>query len=115
MSTSPQPMRINHDELFSDEVEEFLGVRRQQTREIGESVQQPFLIRMFYASWFYLSIASGVNLIPVKWRNPALPKSAFGLCLIKSSPCLRTQLSKSIHVPLRMHWLTQPNSDANGM
>jgi hypothetical protein len=66
MSTSPQPMRINHDELFSDEVEEFLGVRRQQTREIGESVQQPFLIRMFYASWFYLSIASGVGAV-IAW------------------------------------------------
>jgi hypothetical protein len=63
MSTSPQPIRINHDELFSNEVEEFLGVRRQQTREIGESVQQPFIIRMFYASWFYLSIASGVGAV----------------------------------------------------
>ena len=63
MSSSEQPLRIDHDDLHSRTVEEYLEIQQSLRRDLGELNPQPLVIRVIYSSWFYLSMASGLGAI----------------------------------------------------
>ena len=66
MSTSKETIRIDRNDLFSPEVESFLEVQQSLQRDLGELEPQPWIVRVFFSSWFYLAIASAVGAI-VAW------------------------------------------------
>ncbi len=66
MSTSNETIRISAGELNSPAVEDYIAVQQSMNRDMGELSPQPLIIRVIYASWFYLSIASGVGAV-VAW------------------------------------------------
>ncbi|WP_166820649.1 FHA domain-containing protein [Thalassoroseus pseudoceratinae] len=55
------PIRINDDDLFSDSVEDYLDVQDGLRRELHDTEPQPLFQRIFFSSWFYLSLASGLG------------------------------------------------------
>ncbi|MFM9960312.1 MAG: FHA domain-containing protein [Planctomycetaceae bacterium] len=55
------PLRIDAKELFSPKVEDYLEVQSALQRGAEEIAPQPWLVRMIYSSWFYLSICSGIG------------------------------------------------------
>lgn len=61
MSNAPKPLRLTEDDLFSHRVEAYLEEQEMLARAVPEVDPQPFIIRMFYSSYFYLSIASGLG------------------------------------------------------
>ncbi len=61
MSASPEPIRINDDDLRSPQVEEYLAIQQNLAREMGEIEQTPLFFRIVYSSWFYLAMASGLG------------------------------------------------------
>ena len=66
MPASDETIRIQQDELFSPQVEDYLAEQQSLRRDVGELAPQPLVIRVIYSSWFYLSLASGVGAI-VAW------------------------------------------------
>jgi hypothetical protein len=59
MTPPDDPIRIGQDELYSADVEDYLAVQHNLRRDVGELNPQPLLLRIIYASWFYLALASG--------------------------------------------------------
>ena len=55
------PLRIDAQELFSAKVEDYLEVQSALQRGAEEIEPQPWLLRMIYSSWFYLSLCSGLG------------------------------------------------------
>ena len=61
-SSSPQePLRLSADDLYSPRVDAFLDEQAMLNRALPESSQQPFIVRVLYSSYFYLSLASGLG------------------------------------------------------
>lgn len=61
MSNAPQRLRLTEDDLFSQRVEAYLEEQQMLARAVPEVAPQPFIVRVFYSSYFYLSIASGLG------------------------------------------------------
>src|SRR6266446_1821402 len=59
MSQFEKPLRLNENDLYSPRVESYLEEQAMLGRAMPEP--QPFLIRIIYSSYFYLSIASGLG------------------------------------------------------
>ncbi len=57
----PDPIRITHKDLHTPEVEEFVALHSYMHRDIGPLTDQPWLIRVIYANWFYLALCSMVG------------------------------------------------------
>lgn len=57
---SNSPIKITNDELFSKEVNDFVG-KQEELNRIEEVSDQPWLIRVIYANWFYLAICAGIG------------------------------------------------------
>ncbi len=51
-----EPIRISKRDLHTPEVEEYVQLQSYLHRDIGPMDDQPWLIRVVYANWFYLSI-----------------------------------------------------------
>ena len=61
MSPSQEPIRLTSADLFSPEVEAFLDEQAALNRALPETKPPPFIVRLFYSSYFYLSLASGLG------------------------------------------------------
>lgn len=55
------PLRIDAEELFSEQVEEYLAVQTALSQDAGELSPQPLWKRVLFSSWFYLAICAGVG------------------------------------------------------
>lgn len=79
MSFSNEPIRLEKGDLFSPQVESYLEMQRAMGRDVGEIEPQPWIIRVVYSSWFYLSIASGLGAF-VAWGmlEPFFDDNAIG-------------------------------------
>ncbi|MFN0050958.1 MAG: hypothetical protein ACKV0T_02130, partial [Planctomycetales bacterium] len=63
MPNSHEPLHISQEDLFSENVEEYLAIRH-SVRQATENIPEHSLwVRVVYSSWFYLSIASGLGAI----------------------------------------------------
>jgi hypothetical protein len=58
-SQSGEPLRLSLDDLFSPQVEAFLEEQAVLQRALPEATTQSFIVRVFYSSYFYLSLAGG--------------------------------------------------------
>ena len=54
----PEPIRINAADLRRPEVNEYVEMQQLMRRDAGPLDAQPWIIRVIYANWFYLSLAS---------------------------------------------------------
>ncbi|HEV3165433.1 MAG TPA: FHA domain-containing protein [Isosphaeraceae bacterium] len=61
MSSSSEPLRLDQKDLFAPQVEAYLEEQQVLRRAMPEVERKPFLIRLIYSSYFYLSIASGLG------------------------------------------------------
>jgi hypothetical protein len=61
MSDAQQPLRLTEGDLFSPRVDAYLEEQEMLARAMPEVEAQPFIIRLFYSSYFYLSIAGGLG------------------------------------------------------
>ncbi len=61
MSAPNQPLRLTYADLNSPQVQQYLDVQASMRRDVGDLAAEPLLIRVIYASWFYLAIASAVG------------------------------------------------------
>jgi hypothetical protein len=63
MSTfSPQePLRLSADDLYSPKVDAFLDEQAMFNRALPEVEPQPWIVRVLYSSYFYLSLACGLG------------------------------------------------------
>ena len=58
----PQPhLKIDHEDLFSDEVEDYLAVQQNLRQSRSEAEPLAWWVRILYSNWFYLSLAAGVG------------------------------------------------------
>lgn len=55
------PIRITTADLQRPEINDYVEMQRYLQRDVGEIGRQPWLIRVIYANWFYLSVASAVG------------------------------------------------------
>src|SRR5947209_161713 len=63
MSTSrpQQPLRLTAEDLFSPRVDAFLDEQAMMNRALPEAESPPWIVRVLYSSYFYLSLASGLG------------------------------------------------------
>ena len=61
MPASNEPLRLSDADLHSPDIQSYLDMHAALRRDVGELPPQPLLIRVIYASWFYLSLASGLG------------------------------------------------------
>jgi len=61
MSGKPSSLRIDNDDLFSDEVEDYLAVQQNLRQARPETEPLSWWVRTLYSNWFYLSLAAGVG------------------------------------------------------
>src|SRR5215471_13762365 len=61
MPTSNEPIRLDSADLFSPKVEAYLEEQAVLRRDIPEIPTRPLLARIFFSSYFYLSVASGLG------------------------------------------------------
>ena len=61
MPNSQDPIRITSSDLQSQGVDEYVETLQWLTRDMDDSPDQPWLIRIIYANWFYLSFAAGLG------------------------------------------------------
>ncbi len=61
MSASNEPLRLSHADLHSPDIQAYLDMHESMRRNLGDLPVQPLLIRVIYASWFYLAMASGLG------------------------------------------------------
>ena len=60
--SSPQePLRLSADDLYSPRVDAFLDEQAVLNRALPEAEPQPWILRVLYSSYFYLSLASGLG------------------------------------------------------
>ena len=60
-SSSREPIRLTAEDLFSPKVEAFLDEQAALNRALPETTPQPFIVRVLYSSYFYLSLSSGLG------------------------------------------------------
>lgn len=56
-----EPIRITASDLHTPEVDEYVDLQSYLRRDVGEVGEQPWLIRVIYANWFYLAIACALG------------------------------------------------------
>src|SRR5262249_36161864 len=56
-----EPLRLSADDLYSPRVEAFLDEQAMMSRAMPEADPQPWILRVLYSSYFYLSLASGLG------------------------------------------------------
>ncbi len=56
-----EPVRLTRDDLFTPQVDAYLDEQRVLHRDIPETAPRPLLVRIFYSSVFYLTLASGLG------------------------------------------------------
>jgi len=61
MAGSQPHLKIDHDDLFSDEVEDYLAVQQNLRQSRSEAAPLAWWVRVLYSNWFYLSLAAGVG------------------------------------------------------
>jgi hypothetical protein len=61
MAGSQPSLKIDHDDLFSDEVEDYLAVQQNLRQNRPEAEPLAWWVRILYSNWFYLSLAAGVG------------------------------------------------------
>ncbi len=61
MSRPNEPLRLSSDDLFSPKVDAFLDEQAMLNRSMPEVEAQPWILRVLYSSYFYLSLASGLG------------------------------------------------------
>jgi hypothetical protein len=61
-----EPLRLTADDLYSPRVEAFLDEQAAMSRVMPEVQPQPWILRVLYSSYFYLSLASGLGAL-VAW------------------------------------------------
>src|ERR1700693_2875748 len=61
MAMPNEPMRLDADDLYSPRVEAYLEEQSLQRRPIPEAAPRSWLVRLLFANYFYLSVASGVG------------------------------------------------------
>ena len=61
MTDSKEPLRISTSDLAAPEVEEYVETQQWLQRDVEEVGEQPWLIRVIYANWFYLAICSAIG------------------------------------------------------
>jgi hypothetical protein len=93
----PRPeeaLRLTEDDLFSPKVDAFLDEQAMLNRAMPEVEPQPWILRVLYSSYFYLSLASGLGAF-IGWMliEPFIserdPRSmAFGLLLFPTVAAL---------------------------
>jgi hypothetical protein len=59
--SNPNRLRLTDGDLFSPKVDAYLEEQEMLARAMPEVDAQPFIIRLFYSSYFYLSIAGGMG------------------------------------------------------
>jgi FHA domain len=60
-SSSQEPLRLSRSDLYSPRVDAFLEEQAVLNRALPEIEPLHFIVRMFYSSYFYLSLASGLG------------------------------------------------------
>ncbi len=60
-SSPLEPLRLSADDLYSPRVDAFLDEQAVLNRAMPEVEPQPWIVRVFYSSYFYLSLASGLG------------------------------------------------------
>lgn len=55
------PIRISNDDLKSDSVEEYVATQSWLAQDGAQDSDQPWVIRVIYANWFYLAICSALG------------------------------------------------------
>ncbi len=60
-SSPHEPLRLSADDLYSPRVEAFLDEQAMMSRAMPEVEPQPWILRVLYSSYFYLSLASGLG------------------------------------------------------
>lgn len=61
MAGSQPPLKIDRDDLFSHEVEDYLSVQQNLRQNRSEAEPLAWWVRILYSNWFYLSLAAGVG------------------------------------------------------
>lgn len=52
------PIRINQNDLHAPEVDSYVELQNYLRRDVGPVSDQPWLVRVIYANWFYLAICA---------------------------------------------------------
>lgn len=52
------PMRISTDDLRTEQVDQYVEMQAYLTRDLEPASDRPWIVRVIYANWFYLAIAS---------------------------------------------------------
>jgi hypothetical protein len=60
-SRPQEPLRLSAEDLYSPKVDAFLDEQALLNRALPEAEPQPWIIRVLYSSYFYLSLASGLG------------------------------------------------------
>ncbi len=60
-SSPHEPLRLSADDLYSPRVDAFLDEQAMMSRAVPEAEPQLWIVRVFYSSYFYLSLASGLG------------------------------------------------------
>lgn len=55
------PIRLNTEDFHSEKVESYMKLREEATKMLENSERQPLLLRIVYASWFYMAIACAIG------------------------------------------------------
>ncbi len=61
-----EPLRLSEHDLFAPSVDAFLDEQAMASRAMPEVEPQPWILRFFYSSYFYLSLAGGLGAM-VAW------------------------------------------------
>ncbi len=61
MADPSQPIRITAGDLNAPDVEEFVQTQQWLQRDMEAPSEQPWLIRVIYANWFYLALSAGIG------------------------------------------------------
>lgn len=56
-----EPLRLSADDLYSPRVDAFLDEQAMMSRALPEAEPTPWILRVLYSSYFYLSLASGLG------------------------------------------------------
>jgi hypothetical protein len=78
------PIRITTADLQRPEINDYVEMQSYLQRDVGEVGKQPWLIRVIYANWFYLSIAAGLGGLAAwaclePWVDDFTPEDEFDL------------------------------------
>lgn len=61
MNPVSDAIRINTTDLHTPDVNEYVATQNYLKRDVGAINDQPWLIRVIYANWFYLAVCSGLG------------------------------------------------------